>query len=248
MARTAEDCALMLDAIAAYDSWDPNSSTVQSGAYAQAVIEEPKRLRLGVPDQFFFDDLDVEVAAAFEDALRLAKEFSSDVKNISIPVDADRTVHVYEAYQYHAKYLPGSADKYQPETLRRIMAGEKVTADEYQEKKAALLEQRRKAARILDDVDLILTPTVPVLPPTIAELQAHPEQLRPAEIVMLRNTRPFNVLGLPSISIPCGFSKTGLPIGLQITGPAHEDALVLRFAHVFQQATDWHQKTPTTSR
>ena len=59
---------------------------------------------------------------------------------------------------------------------------------------------------------------------------------------MLRNTRPFNVLGLPSISIPCGFSKGGLPIGLQITGPAHEDAMVLQFAHAFQQATDWHQR------
>ena len=169
---------------------------------------------------------------------------ASEIKSVSIPVDTDRTVHVYEAYQYHAKYLPGSADKYQTETLRRIMAGEKVTADEYQGKKADLLELRRKAARIFDDVDLILTPTVPVLPPVIADLQAHPEQLRPAEIVMLRNTRPFNVLGLPSISIPCGFSKGGLPIGLQITGPAHEDAAVLRFAHAFQQATDWHKRDP----
>ncbi len=132
---------------------------------------------------------------------------ASEIKSVSIPVDTDRTVHVYEAYQYHAKYLPGSADKYQPETLRRIMAGEKVTADEYQRKKAELLELRRKAARVFDDIDLVLTPTVPVLPPVIADLRAHPEQLRPAEIVMLRNTRPFNVLGLPSISIPCGFSK-----------------------------------------
>jgi len=61
---------------------------------------------------------------------------------------------------------------------------------------------------------------------------------------MLRNTRPFNVLGLPSISIPCGFSKADLPIGLQITGPAHEDTLVLRFAHSFQRETDWHKRTP----
>ena len=242
MARTAEDCALMLDAIAAYDSWDPNSSTVQRGGYAHALADRTEKLRLGIPDQFFFDDLDPEVAAAFDEAIRIARSMASDIKSVSIPVDTDRTVHVYEAYQYHAKYLPGSADKYQPETLRRIMAGEKVTANEYQQKKAELLELRRKAARIFDDVDLILTPTVPVLPPDIADLQAHPEQLRPAEIVMLRNTRPFNVLGLPSISIPCGFSKGGLPIGLQITGPAHEDAAVLRFAHAFQQATDWHQK------
>jgi aspartyl-tRNA(Asn)/glutamyl-tRNA(Gln) amidotransferase subunit A len=248
MARTAEDCALMLDAIAAYDSWDPHSSTVQRGGYAGALTEKPAQLRLGIPDQFFLDDLDSEVAAAFEDAITVAKQFASSMRKISIPVETDRTVHLYEAYQYHAKFLPGSGDKYQPETLRRIMAGKRVSAEEYQPKKAELLGLRRKAAQLFDEVDLILTPTVPVLPPTITELQAHPEQLRPAEIVMLGNTRPFNVLGLPTISIPCGFSKAGLPIGLQISGPAHEDALVLRFAHAFQQATDWHQKQPNISR
>lgn len=248
MAKTAEDCALMLDAIAGYDSWDPNSSTVQRGAYAQALTEKLAQLRLGIPDQFFFDDLDSEVAAGFEDAIRVASEFASNVKKISIPVDTDRTVHVYEAYQYHAKYLPGSAEKYQPETLRRIMAGEKVSTEEYQRNKAELLNLRRKAAQLFDDVDLILTPTVPLLPPTLTELQAHPEKLRPAEIVMLRNTRPFNVLGLPTISILCGFSKTGLPIGLQISGPAHEDTLVLQFAHALQQATDWHQRGVTANR
>ena len=247
MARTAEDCGLMLDAIAAYDSWDPNSSTVQSGGYAQSLGKQSAQLRLGIPDQFFFDDLDPEIASAFDEAIRTARSMVSEIKSVSIPVDTDRTVHVYEAYQYHAKYLPGSADKYQPETLRRIMAGEKVTTDEYQHKKSELLELRRKAARIFDDIDLILTPTVTMLPSVIADLQAHPEQLRPAEIVMLRNTRPFNVLGLPSISIPCGFSKSSLPIGLQITGAAHEDAAVLRFAHTFQQATDWHKRSPQIS-
>jgi aspartyl-tRNA(Asn)/glutamyl-tRNA(Gln) amidotransferase subunit A len=247
MAKTAEDCALLLDAIAAYDSWDPNSSTVQSGGYAQALADKAEKLRLGILDEFFLDDLDPQVAAAFDEAIQTARSIASEIKSVSIPVDTDRTVHVYEAYEYHAKYLPGSADKYQPETLRRIMAGETVTAQDHQVKKAALLELRRNAVRIFDDVDLILTPTVPVLPPVIADLQEHPEQLRPAEIVMLRNTRPFNVLGLPSISIPSGFSKSGLPIGLQITGPAHEDAVVLRFAHAFQQATDWHQRKPQVS-
>jgi aspartyl-tRNA(Asn)/glutamyl-tRNA(Gln) amidotransferase subunit A len=247
MATTAEDCSLILDAIAAYDSWDPNSSTVQRGGYSKALGEKPAALRMGIPDQFFLDDLDSEVEAAFDEATQIAGKFASNVKKISIPVDTDRTVHVYEAYQYHSKYLPESADKYQSETLGRIMAGEKVPPHEYQQKKAALLELRRKATRLFDDVDLILTPTVPVLPPRIVDLQANAEQLRPAEIIMLRNTRPFNVLGLPSISIPCGFSKAGLPIGLQITGPAHEDALVLRFAHAFQQATERHQKQRTSA-
>ncbi|HLH08854.1 MAG TPA: amidase [Terriglobales bacterium] len=241
MAKTAEDCALMLDAIAAYHSWDPNSTTVQPGGYSAALPDESPRFRLAIAKGPFQNDLDSEVAAALEEALSIARKFSADIQDISVPGDTSRTVQVYEAYQYHAKYLPGSADKYQPETLRRIMAGEKVTFEEYRQRKSELLNLRRQAATIFERIDLILTPTVPVLPPVIAELQANPDQLRPAEIVMLRNTRPFNVLGLPSISIPCGLSKSGLPIGLQISGPAHEDALVLRFAHALQQATDWHK-------
>jgi aspartyl-tRNA(Asn)/glutamyl-tRNA(Gln) amidotransferase subunit A len=78
----------------------------------------------------------------------------------------------------------------------------------------------------------------------LTELKEHPEHLRPQELLLLRNTRPANVWGLPAISIPCGFTKTGLPIGLQIIGPHEGEAKVLRLAHAYEQATDWHKRPP----
>ena len=96
--------------------------------------------------------------------------------------------------------------------------------------------------RIFADVDLLVTPTTRIPAPAIADLKKDPEALRPAEITLLRNTRPFNVWGLPAISLPCGFTKSGLPIGLQIAGPPWREDLVLRLAHAYEQATAWHKR------
>jgi len=93
----------------------------------------------------------------------------------------------------------------------------------------------------------LITPTTPIPAPVLAELQAHPDQLRPAELVMLRNTRPFNVWGIPSISVPCGFTRSGLPIGLQLSGPAWGEATILRLAHAYEQTTEWHKSDPGLS-
>jgi aspartyl-tRNA(Asn)/glutamyl-tRNA(Gln) amidotransferase subunit A len=101
---------------------------------------------------------------------------------------------------------------------------------------------RRTVNEVFAEVDLLITPTTPVPPITIeAALNMSPN---PAGEVWLRNTRPFNAYGLPTISIPCGFTSAGLPIGLQITGPRFGEGIVLRFAHAFEQATDWHKHKP----
>jgi Asp-tRNA(Asn)/Glu-tRNA(Gln) amidotransferase A subunit family amidase len=91
---------------------------------------------------------------------------------------------------------------------------------------------------------VLLTPTVPVPPPRIADLQKDPENLRPAELTMLRNTRPFNVWGIPAISLPCGFTKDGMPIGLQLASAAWREDSVLRAAHAYERATVWHTRQP----
>ena len=149
-----------------------------------------------------------------------------------------------EPYAYHQKNLPEHADEYHPETLRRIRSGADVTAAQYIEKRQEMERLRRHVLQVFDEVDLVLTPTCPLLPPTIAELEARPEQLRPTEMRMLKNTRPFNVYGVPTISIPCGFSQSGLPIGLQISGAPGAEAMVLALAHAYEQATEWHQRKP----
>jgi aspartyl-tRNA(Asn)/glutamyl-tRNA(Gln) amidotransferase subunit A len=93
-------------------------------------------------------------------------------------------------------------------------------------------------------VDLLVTPTMPIPALAIADLKKDPDALRPAELRLLRNTRPFNVWGLPAVSVPCGFAKNGLPIGLQIAGPHWREDLVLRLAHAYEEATEWHRRRP----
>ena len=97
---------------------------------------------------------------------------------------------------------------------------------------------------MFETVDVIVTPTTPIPAPTIAELQENPDQLRPSELTLLRNTRPFNVWGIPAISVPCGFTKAGLPIGLQIAGRSGREELVLQLAYLYEQATEWHKRRP----
>lgn len=105
-------------------------------------------------------------------------------------------------------------------------------------------QYRHNIRKVFETVDLLITPTTPVPPFTISELLADMDNLRTKEILTLRNTRPFNILGLPSISIPCGFTKSGLPIGLQISGAPWAEANVLRLAHAYEQQTGWHKKRP----
>jgi aspartyl-tRNA(Asn)/glutamyl-tRNA(Gln) amidotransferase subunit A len=115
--------------------------------------------------------------------------------------------------------------------LKRILRGRDVTADEYTSALNNTLKLRLDVQRLFESVDAIITPTVPIPPPTIAELQSDPDTLRAREILMLRNTRPFNVLGLPTVTVPCGVTRTGLPVGLQITTAAGQDAICLGLAY-----------------
>jgi Asp-tRNA(Asn)/Glu-tRNA(Gln) amidotransferase A subunit family amidase len=142
-----------------------------------------------------------------------------------------------ESYAYHRPWLETSAERYQPETLRRIRTGEAVTAAEYIDKWQHLQRMRRAAPALFGDVDLIVTPTTAVPAPSFAELAERPDELRPRELVLMRTTRMFDVLGTPGISVPCGTTAAGLPIGLQIIGAPGADAAVLRLAAAYEAAT-----------
>ena len=236
------DAAIVLQAIAGYDTGDLASADVAVGDYVSALKEDVMSLRVGVPREFFFDDVDEEVAAAVEEALRVLRTLVASVKNVRlkdvrIDIPTDRTLQAAESWAYHAENVAKSPELYQAETLRRIRTGENISAAEYIRCRRELEEARRSIGRVFADVDVLVTPAVPIPAPAIAELKANPEQLRPVELKLLRNTRPFNVWGLPAISVPCGVTKDGMPIGLQIAGPAWREDLVLRVAHAYEQAT-----------
>jgi aspartyl-tRNA(Asn)/glutamyl-tRNA(Gln) amidotransferase subunit A len=236
LAVTVADAAIVLQAIAGYDLRDVGSVDVPVDDYVSCLNDSTKKLHVGVPRKYFYDDVDEEVRAAVDQALAVIGTLVAEVRDVEIEVPSDRTVQAAESFAYHAENIARSSKLYQAETLRRIHSGEKITAAEYIVRRREMDDQRRRAHNFFSEVDLLVTPTMPMPAPAIADLKKDPNALRPAELRLLRNTRPFNVWGLPAISVPCGFTKASLPIGLQIAGSHWREDLVLRLAHAYQRA------------
>jgi aspartyl-tRNA(Asn)/glutamyl-tRNA(Gln) amidotransferase subunit A len=222
--RTVEDAAILLDAITDPPATSRKTIKIGIGNFV-----------IGIPRKYFFEDLDPEVAAAVEKAIAQIGAWASSVRELTLPVDADRTLQAAEAYAYHRDRVASSPELYQPETLRRIRTGEHVSESEYQKALETLQQARLEIDGKFEAFDVFITPTTPIPAPRIADLMKDPSLLRPAELLLLRNTRPINVWGLPAISVPCGFTKQGMPIGLQIVGPPGGEAKVLRVAYAYEQ-------------
>ena len=244
IAATVSDAGVILQAIAGFDAGDINSEDVPVAGYVAGLGSRPKTLRIGVPRAYFFESLDPEIESAVNQALSVLTTLGADIRDIELEAPTDRTVQSAESYAYHAEHVARTPELYQAETLRRIRTGADVSATDYIHRRRDLDKARREIGELFESIDVFITPTTPILPPTIAELKENPERLRPTEILLLRNTRPVNVWGLPAISVPCGFSRGGLPIGLQIVGPHWGEALVLQLAQSYEQATDWHKPRP----
>jgi aspartyl-tRNA(Asn)/glutamyl-tRNA(Gln) amidotransferase subunit A len=242
IASSVHDAAAILQAIAGYDALDPASADLPAANFTSALGTLPPRLRIGVPRAFFFADLDPEVATAVEGAVQVFADLHSEVRDLELEIPTDRTLFGAEAYAFHEPLVTGSPSLYHPDTLARIRAGANASAAAALRVRRDLEARRHSIRQVFEDVDVLLTPTVLIPPPTIAALRANPDALRPTELRMLRNTRPFNVWGIPAISVPCGFTKDGLPIGLQLAGPPWGEALLLRIAHAYESATEWRTR------
>jgi aspartyl-tRNA(Asn)/glutamyl-tRNA(Gln) amidotransferase subunit A len=241
------DAALMLQVLSEsdHDSADP---CVDTPSLVAALDEPPPNLRIGIPRDFFFDDLHPEIAAATEKAIEHFRDLNADIREVKLEISTDRTLASAEAYAYHQEFLARSPQLYQPATLARIQAGTNISADDVLRARRDLQASRDAIRKIFDEVDVLLTPTVPIPPPVIADLLKRPEDLRPQELIMLRNTRPFNVWGIPAISVPCGFTRDGLPIGVQLAAAPWREDLLLQAAHAYEQATGWHNEMPERLR
>jgi aspartyl-tRNA(Asn)/glutamyl-tRNA(Gln) amidotransferase subunit A len=243
MTRTVVDAALMLQAVAGYDPEEPTSIDAPVPDY-MAAMRKVKRLRVGIPRAYFYEKLDPEVDSAMDAALKVISKLAARVEEIEIAAGYETTVYRAEAFAYHRDKIKTSPELYQPDTLRRLRTGEDVTATTYIESRRQAEQARHRICGIFKNVDVLITPTTAVPPFTVAELDFDPDALRSKEILSLRNTRPFNLFGLPTISVPCGFTKTGLPIGMQITGAPLVEASILMLAHGYEQHTDWHTRHP----
>jgi aspartyl-tRNA(Asn)/glutamyl-tRNA(Gln) amidotransferase subunit A len=204
-------------------------------------------LRVGVARKNFFFDLQPEVAACVEEAIAVVKTLVAQVADVKLEAGGHRTIFNAEIYEYHEAMVTKTPELYQPHTLPRILKCAGISASDYIRDWRSLNGERNKAERLFQAMDVIITPTVPVAAPRISELQSLGiNELRQFETkYLLRNTSPFSVLYWPSVSVPCGFMREGLPAGLQISGKPGADATVLRLAHAYEQATQWHKLVPS---
>ena len=244
IARTVADAAAIFATIAGYDPGDKASVDAPAEDYMAGLSGSFGRLRIGVPRKFFFDDLDAEAESAANAALVVLSALGAEIRDIELPVPTDRTLQSAESYRFHAEFVARSPELYQPETLRRIRTGESIRGETLLECRRELHRVRREIGSVFADLDVLITPTTPIAAPMIAELKENPERLRPRELLLLRNTRPVNVWGLPAISVPCGFTKGGLPLGLQVIGPHWGEARLLTVAHAYERAIEWHRRRP----
>jgi aspartyl-tRNA(Asn)/glutamyl-tRNA(Gln) amidotransferase subunit A len=203
-------------------------------------------IKVGVPRNHFFDDLQPEVAASVDKAIAVIKTLVAQIADVELEAGGHRAIFNAEIYEYHEAMVTQHPELYQPHTLPRILKCAGISATDYIRDWRSLYAERKRAEELFQHVDVVVTPTVPVAAPRISELQSLGiNELRPFETKhLLRNTSPFSVLYWPSVSVPCGFTGEGLPVGLQISGKPGADATVLRLAHAYEQATEWHKRVP----
>jgi len=246
LARSCADAALLLDPIFVRGKREP---PLQSAArFPKTLARRP--FRLGLPEGFFLEIISQAVYDAFYEAVRVLREQGAIIKQVSIPLlqkteDAGNQIAWAEAthYHQHAGWFPSHAADYGEDVVKRLALGAKVPATAYLqavELRDSFIEHFH-AAMSKADVDALLVPTTPIPAPLIGEeTTAVCGTNHPTRALLLRNNRPANLGGLPAISVPCGFTPEGLPIGLQLIGSLTDEALLLRIGHAFERAYPFH--------
>src|SRR6185437_9787902 len=250
LARTVEDCALLLRLMAGPDPEDPTASPAPVGDYMAATTASIKGLKIGVPTSFYVDELDADVARALDETIAVLKREGADIVKVELPDQrqlsaACQIVLATEAAAYHKRWLIERPQDYGPQVLMRLQNGFAIPAVLYLE--AMRWRGPALAAHIAatSEVDAVLAPVAPVAAPTIAESDVGNSPNAEAVIQRLtRFTRPINYLGLPSLSIPSAFNAKGLPIGMQLVGRSFDEATLLTIGAAFQRASDFHERVP----
>ena len=246
MARSVEDCAIMLQVLAGYDANDSASANVPVANFQAGMKDGVKGLRIGVPRKNWFDEnlgIDPQTEAVFNQALKVLESLGAtiveiDGKSFSLARKANQTILTCEAYTYHEKTYQQTPLKFGSSVRRRMLEGAFLSAADYltaQRVRAVLNEQLRAN---FANVDVFAVPGAARPPEAFDSMDPNEQNLRPSF------TNPFNLTGLPAISVPCGFTEGNLPAGLQIVAPAFEEATCFRVAYAYEQATEWHKRRP----
>jgi aspartyl-tRNA(Asn)/glutamyl-tRNA(Gln) amidotransferase subunit A len=240
LTRSVEDAALMLQVSAGFDPADSITANVPVPDYAASLHTPISQLRLGIPREYFFETLHPDAAQAVERAIEVLRPQVRLVRDLILPQFSfvENGSYDVELLHYQAPFFRKSPELYHPWSRRQLTELEKVTAVNYVETLQRLRDCRREIRRIFEQVDVLLLSTKRDVAPTIQATVNETYQRPPS------NTAAFNRFGTPALSVPCGFSRNGLPIGLQIVGPSFGEANVLAVAYAYQQDTDWHTRHP----
>lgn len=246
MTRSVSDSALILQVLAGYDTLDPSTVPVPVPDYSANLSKGLQGMRIGVPSNYYFDLVDPEVEAAIRQAITALEELGAETREISLPsmkyAAAMRIAGLADGLVAHEPYLKDNRDDYGPTVLYRTLAGQFVLGVDYSKSMKVQRIIKEEHARVFQDVDCIVTPTAPVTAPRIdADTFAlggtnYPVR-GPGSGMVSRNTAPTNSTGLPAITIPCGFDKQGLPIGLQLIGRPFEEQLLFQVAQGYERVS-----------
>jgi len=250
LARTALDCALLLGLMAGADADDPTAVAGALPDYLAATRKSIKGLKIGVPTAFYVDDLDPEVERILDDTITVLKREGAEIVQVELPDQRQLTaacqlVLAVEAAAFHKRWMIERPQDYGPQVLMRLQNGLAIPGVSYLEAMRWRGPALAAYLAAVAGVDAVIAPVAPVAAPTIAESDVGNSPDAEAVIQRLtRFTRPINYLGLPALAIPSGFTKSGLPVGMQLIGRSFDEAMLLRIGAAFQRATDFHARVP----
>lgn len=255
LTRSVRDAARIMDLIAGHDPKDPTSSRRPADACEDACALGVAGLRIGIPTSYYYDDLDPEVGALVAAAQKALQDQGAELVEAVVPDHEEMNLIwaaalAAEAATIHRKWLVERPGDYGDMVRRRIEFGLYQPATRYLEaltmRDAFLRDFCDTAFR---DCDVLLTPTMPITAPRLADVDVGGSEDMPAVVLRIsKNTRPISYLGLPALSVPCGFSEAGLPTAFQLIGRPFAEAVLCRAGHAYQEATDWHSRVPEIAR
>ena len=243
LTRTCLDAAVLLDSLAGFDERDPTSvrTTRKYNYFQESISARDKGHKVGVPRNYFLDGLDQDVSNAFEKVVIELGSLGFELDDIEIP-NIDRSAEIWapirfsEATAYHLSWLESRPRDYSEDVRRKLERGKEFSAVQYISAKSKASEFRSASIKTFGQFDAIITPTTPVPAPKIGETNV-PLGTSQTDVytALVRQTLPFNVSGLPAVSVPMGVSRDGLPLGLQIIGKLFDEATILGIGSAYEQ-------------
>ena len=273
LTKDVRDCALLMNIISGHDERDSTSVNEPVPDYTKALVNDVRGLKIGIPKEAFVEGLDPEVRRSVEDAIGLLQKLGVVIKEISLPhtsyavatyyivatAEASSNLARFDGVRYGLRAQPAKSRKnalvdmyeetrsqgFGDEAKRRIMLGTYALSSGYYDAYYLRGQKVRTLIKndldeVFKDCDVIMTPTSPTVAFRVGEKISDPLSMYLSDIY----TIPANLAAIPAISIPCGFSQSGLPIGLQLMGKAFDEEMLLRVSYTYEQNTEWHLKKP----